>query len=109
MDFNYFYGSVCVAGASALVNATAVIVIKKKEQSGLNRLIVVDCYANIVTALVQLLAHLPSSSSRLPPVCLVILVLRCVLMYWNRLTPLVIAFFRYIMVCHPIFCQNHGG
>ena len=38
-------------------------------------------------------------SLRLPPVCLVVLVLRCVLMYWNRLTPLVIAFFRYIMVC----------
>ena len=100
----------------------------------------VDCYANIVTALVQLLAHLPSSSSRctcakkrkfilefrqnlpnlvnhfwnltvsqntrslrLPPVCLVVLVLRCVLMYWNRLTPLVIAFFRYIMVCFFLF------
>ena len=79
--FPNLFGSVCVAVASALVNATAVIVIKKKEQSGLNRcrasannvvnriktmlrLIVVDCYANIVTALVQLLAHLPSSWSR---------------------------------------------
>ena len=31
------FGSVCVAVTTALVNATAVFVIKKKEQSGLNR------------------------------------------------------------------------
>ena len=28
---------------------------------------------------------------------------------WNRLVPVAIAAFRYIMVCHAVFVQNHGG
>ena len=27
----------------------------------------------------------------------------------NRLVPVTIAAFRYIMVCHAVFVQNHGG
>ena len=28
---------------------------------------------------------------------------------WNRLVPVAIAYFRYLMVCHAVFCQNAGG
>ena len=28
---------------------------------------------------------------------------------WNRLVPIGIALFRYLMICHAVFCQNIGG
>ena len=28
---------------------------------------------------------------------------------WNRLVPIAVALFRYLMICHAVFSQNFGG
>ena len=53
---------ICIA--TTVVNVAAFVVIRQKEKTGVNGLIVTDCFANILTAMVQLLDNLPSSTSR---------------------------------------------
>ena len=44
-----------------------------------------------------------------PIPCLVNIFIFPLLTSWNRLVPVAIAGFRYIMVCHAVFVHNHGG
>ena len=41
--------------------------------------------------------------------CLVNISIFHLLTLWNRLVPVAIAGFRYVMVCHAVFVHNHGG
>ena len=63
-DGSYLNASVQICIATTIVNVAAFVVIRRKEKTGVNGLIVTDCIANILTALVQLLDNLPSSTSR---------------------------------------------
>ena len=64
-DWSYLYASVQIFIATVIVNVGVVLVIGGKEKNGVNSLIVTDCFANILTALVQLLVQIPSSRSHL--------------------------------------------
>ena len=44
-----------------------------------------------------------------PIPCLADVFVHHLLIYWNRLVPVAIAAFRYVMVCHAVFVNNHGG
>ena len=48
--------SICLAifVLTMAVNAAAVVVLGKKEKTGVNQLVVFDCFANVLTALVQM-------------------------------------------------------
>ena len=63
-DGSYLNASVQICIATTVVNVAAFVVIRRKEKTGVNGLIVTDCLANILTAMVQLLDNLPSSTSR---------------------------------------------
>ena len=63
-DGSYLNASVQICIATTVVNVAAFVVIRQKEKTGVNGLIVTDCFANILTAMVQLLDNLPSSTSR---------------------------------------------
>ena len=63
-DGSYLNASVQICIATTIVNVAAVVAIRRKDKTGVNGLIVTDCFANILTALVQLLDTLPSPTSR---------------------------------------------
>ena len=142
----YVLANIPMLAATIVVNLWVVKVIERKEKSKLNRLIVWDCRANIVTMLLMLATHSPllPLSSHIPCTCLVFAVyttswnqagikfeLQCFHFSrktslikgpknllvshnlcqpaWNRLVPVGIANFRYLMVCHAVFCHNLGG
>ena len=44
-----------------------------------------------------------------PIPCLADVFVHHLLIYWNRLVPVAIAALRYVMVCHAVFVNNHGG
>ena len=53
-DEDYFWASVAIFVLTIAVNAAAVVVIGRKEKTGINQLVVFDCFANVLTALVQM-------------------------------------------------------
>ena len=53
-DEDYLWASLAIFVVTMAVNAAAVVVIGKKEKTGVNQLIVFDCFANVLTALVQM-------------------------------------------------------
>ena len=53
-DEDYFWASLAIFVLTMAVNAAAVVVIGRKEKTGVNQLVVFDCFANVLTALVQM-------------------------------------------------------
>ena len=53
-DEDYLWASLAIFVLTMAVNAAAVVVIGKKEKTGVNQLVVFDCFANVLTALVQM-------------------------------------------------------
>ena len=51
----------------------------------------------------------PLSMMGSPIPCLADVFFHHLLIYWNRLVPVAIAALRYVMVCHAVFVNNHGG
>ena len=98
-DEVYLWASLFVCAVTLAVNTTAVIVIGGKEKTGINRLIVLDSFANVLTALVQLLNSMAlTTSSSNDIVCIFDMAMLFVLATWNRLVPVVLALYRYLLV-----------
>ena len=98
-DEVYLWASLFIFALTLVVNTASVIVIGKKEKTGINRLIVLDSFANVLTALVQmfnLMALTTSSSNDI--VCIFNMAMLTILGTWNRLVPVVIALYRYLLV-----------
>ena len=53
-DEDYLWASLAIFVLTMAVNAAAVVVIGKKEKTGVNQLVVFDCFANVLTAFVQM-------------------------------------------------------
>ena len=98
-DEVYLWASLFIFALTLVVNTASVIVIGKKEKTGINRLIVLDSFANVLTALVQMfnmMALTTSSSNDI--VCIFNMAMLTILGTWNRLVPVVIALYRYLLV-----------
>ena len=98
-DEVYLWASLFIFAVTLVVNTAAVIVIRRKEKTGINRLIVLDSFANVLTALVQMfnmMALTTSSSNDI--VCIFNMAMLTILGTWNRLVPVVIALYRYLLV-----------
>ena len=96
------------------LNAWVMAVVMKKEQNGMNQMIIFDCIAKIFcNALILLIYGSPFSihGSHLPGriLCGFRSVLTSLLFAFNRLVPVGIVVFRYIMVCHAVSTVNFGG
>ena len=86
----------------------------KKEQNGMNRMIISDCVAKIFcNALISLIYGSPYSIHGSHIVGKILCGLRSflvtLLFSFNRLVPVGIVVFRYIMVCHAVSVVNFGG
>ena len=101
-DESYLWGSFFVCVVSLVVNI--VVVIGKKEKTGVNHLIILDSFANILTAIVQtfnsmiLTNSLFTSSKGNAIPCILNLSGFYTLGIWNRLVPVGLAFYRYLLV-----------
>ena len=79
----YLLANIPMLAATIAVNLWVVNVIQRKEKNKLNKLIVWDCFANIVTMVLMLATHSPllPLSSPVPCTCLVFAVYT---MSWNQ-------------------------
>ena len=105
----YLWANIPIVLFTLIINCCAVVVIGKKEQNGINKLIVGDCVVNVVVILVMTFNQSPWFIMKSSPPCLMNTSILLIITMWNRLVPVGIAVFRYIMVCHPVYTTNHGG
>ena len=100
LDETYFWASLFVFIVTLVVNTAAVIVIGRKEKTGINRLIVLDSFANMLTAMVQMvnLMVMTTFFSSNDIVCIFDMATLLTLTTWNRLVPVIVACYRYLMV-----------
>ena len=105
-DEVYLWSSLLISALTLVVNMAAVAVIGRKEKTGVNHLIVLDCFANVLTALVQLFNFmaLTNSSSFQAIVCIFDVAMLTIFGTWNRLVPVVLALYRYLMVSFHMRC-----
>ena len=94
---------------AVVINIWATAIIRGKERTSLHFVIVCDCLSNILN--VAIFAFLKSPWYRLgnSKLCTGFNFISIVFFTWARVSPLVIATFRYMMVCHAVFWHNHGG
>ena len=94
--------------ATIAVNIWTAITIWHKEGTRINRLIICDCAANVLMMGLGTFAQSKWFVLDSAALCSVAVFLLNVLFTWNRMVTLVIAMFRYVMVCHAVMCQNLG-
>ena len=92
-----------------LVNIGAVVVIHKKETNGINLMIQCDCVVNVLCMIDMAFMQTKWFQLDSKMLCLVKYFCTYTMVSWNRLVPVCIVVFRYMMVCHAVFCLNHGG
>ena len=98
-DMVYFWASLPVCVVTFAVNAAAVIVFGRKEKTGINQLIVMDSFANMLTAIVQMVnSVVMATSEHHAIVCILDVGMIFTLTTWNRLVPVVLALCRYLLV-----------
>ena len=99
-DEVYFWASLPICAVTLVVNMAAMVVIGRKEKTGVNRLIVLDSFANVLTALIQLFNSmaLTTSSSCHAAICILDVAMLFTFATWNRLVPVVLALYRYLLV-----------
>ena len=91
-------------------NIWAGSVIRKKERTGINNIIICDCFINTLTMFFNTFyVQSPWQTKNTLPLCSILLFVQTTLGTWNRLVPVGIVVFRYLMVCQAVFCHNHGG
>ena len=105
----YAWANAPLMAATAVINTWAAVIIRGKERTSLHAAIVCDCFANILTMAIHVLMQSPWYKLGSPQLCTGFLFYNMFLITWNRLLPVGIAAFRYMMVCHAVFCHNQGG
>ena len=95
-------------------NTWAVTVIMKKEKNGMNQMIICDCIVKIfcfalVLPIYASVYSLHGSHLVGKILCGFLSFLGILLVSFNRLVPVGIVLFRYIMVCHAVATVNFGG
>ena len=105
-DEIYLWASLLICSVTLVINTAAVVVIGRKEKTGVNRLIVLDSFANMLTALIQLFNSmaLTTSSSYQAIFCIFNLAMLFIFATWNRLVPVVLALYRYLLVSFHMKC-----
>ena len=105
----YIWAHATTSTIAIPVNLYAAACIRRKEKTKMSCLIIISCLANILTMSLATFQFFPWFTPNSWPVCLTHSSLMMTLMTWNRLVPIAIVVFRYVMVCHAITCHNNGG
>jgi hypothetical protein len=91
------------------VNIGAVVIIQSRESCGINRLIVFDCGVNILSMVAGAISQAGWFVGQSWPACVASTALLIATTTWNRLVPVAIVVFRYLMVCQAVWVHNLGG
>ena len=94
---------------TVIINIWAAAIIRRMERTSLHFAIVCDCTANILNIAVFAFLQSPWYKLGNSEMCTAFQFIILVLFTWNSISPLAIAIFRYMMVCHAVFWHNHGG
>ena len=109
-DIYFFCVSIPILIATVTVNVWAGLTIGSKEGTGINSIIVCDCVVNALSMTFDTLyVNSPWSILRSLPPCVILVFVHNLMVTWNRLVPVAIVVFRYMMVCHAVFSHNLGG
>ena len=105
----FLFANISITVVTFAINLWAGLSIHRKERTRLHFLIICDCAANVVFCIHTSFLQSPWNILNSSMLCRINIFVLVLLTAWNRLVPLAIAAFRYIMVCHAVFVQNHGG
>ena len=105
----FLFANISISVVTFAINLWAGLSIQRKERTRLHFLIICDCAANVVFCIHTSFLQSPWNILNSSMLCRLNIFVLVLLTAWNRLVPLAIAAFRYIMVCHAVFVQNHGG
>ena len=90
------------------INLYAKNVISAKDKTLINTLLMRDCLVNIVCSVLQTFRYSPWVFVEVTPFCVTLIGIHTSLVMFNRLVPVSIVVYRYLMVCHAAFCFNTG-
>jgi hypothetical protein len=101
-DFWTSPSSLTLLVAILAVNAAAAGHLRRKEDTPINRIIILDCLLNIMTGFTaNRLTMMPWSVNN-EYLCSINLFVLNTLVSWNRLVPVCIGVFRYLLVCSAV-------
>jgi hypothetical protein len=90
-----FWTRLSLFAAALAVNIAAVVVLRQENDTPINRIIIWDCMINIMTMFITIVPFNILSNAY---VCSIGLFSNFTLSIWNRLVPVGIAAFRYMLV-----------
>jgi hypothetical protein len=94
-----FWAKMALLATTLVINIAAAVVIRRKEDNPINRLIIWDCIINILT---MFTTSIPSRKLNNAYLCSIWISSNTTLSLWNRLVPVGIAVFSYILVCSTV-------
>jgi hypothetical protein len=89
--------SLSILVATVAVNLAAARVLQQKDDNAINRIIIIDCLINVVTMVT--VGSIGWQKLNLDFLCSTFLFFEITLITWNRLVPVGIGVFRYLLVC----------
>jgi hypothetical protein len=96
-----YWASLALLAVTLVVNTAAVVVLRRKENTPINRLIIWDCIINLLTMFTTCIPFRKLNNAYL---CSIWISCITTLSLWNRLVPVGIAVFRYMLVCITVQC-----
>jgi hypothetical protein len=91
-----YWARLALLAVTLVVNTAAVVVLWRKEDNPINRLIIWDCIINLLTMFSTVVPFTKLNNAYL---CSIWLSCNATLSLWNRLVPVGIAVFRFMLVC----------
>ena len=101
-DFWTSPSSLSLLTAVVAVNAAAAGHLWRQEDSPMNRIIIIDCLLNIMTGFTANFLDMLPWSFRNAYLCSIHVFISGYLGSWNRLVPVGIGVFRYLLVCSAV-------
>ena len=95
---------VTLIAATLAVNAAAAGHLWRQEDNPMNRIIICDCLLNILTGFTANFLDMMPWTLNNDYLCSIHLFLLSTLNSWNRLVPVCIGVFRYLLVCSAVWC-----
>jgi hypothetical protein len=99
-----YWTKLSLLAVTLAVNIAAAVLLQRKEDTPINRLIICDCLINVMTATIATGERHKLSNAYL---CSIWMFSFITLSTWNRLVPVGIAVFRYVLVCITVQCCVH--
>ena len=96
-----YWAKLALLAVTLVVNTAAVVVLRRKEDTPINRLIIWDCIINITKMLINVVTSCKLNNAYL---CSILVFSSTTLGLWNRLVPVGIVVFRYMLVCITVQC-----